>query len=141
VVASEQLAAAVDLLPLVATASAHRWLRWEIRLSMACWTSVGLSGEVSRGGGSARTAGYAGDWDDDEDVEQPHAITASVRQIAKAASILAVTQLRPCIWAYPRYAIEKGVRSANSRAVRASRSPYAGIMFTNRKTSTSSQSV
>ena len=139
VVASEQLAAAVDRLPLVATASAHKWFRWEMRLSMACWTSVGLSGAVSRGGGSARTAGYAGDRADDVDVEQPDATTASARQIAKAASNLAATQLWPCIWAYPRAMRSGGFQSAVSRAVGASRSPYAGIMFTNRKTSTSSQ--
>src|ERR1700683_4780617 len=78
-----------------------------MRLSMACWTSVGLIGEVSRCGGSARTAGYAGDTDDTLDEEHPDATTASARQIAKAASILAVTQLRPCIYAFPRYALKR----------------------------------
>jgi hypothetical protein len=65
---------------------------------------VGLSGAVSRDGGSARTAGYGGDADDKDDEEHPDAISAGARQIAKAASTLAVAQLRPCIWADPRYA-------------------------------------
>jgi hypothetical protein len=37
-----------DLEPLAAMASAHKWLRSEMRLSIACLTSSGLSGAVSR---------------------------------------------------------------------------------------------
>lgn len=37
-----------DLEPLAAKASAHKWLRSEMRLSIACLTSSGLSGAVSR---------------------------------------------------------------------------------------------
>jgi hypothetical protein len=102
---SEQFEAAGDLAPLVATASAHRWLRSEMRVSMACWTSVALSGAVSRAGGSARTDGYSREGEDEDEEEHPDAVTAGARQIAKPASILAVTQLRPFIWAYPRYAL------------------------------------
>jgi hypothetical protein len=82
---------------------------------MACWTSVGLSGAVSRDGGSVRTEGYSRDADDDEDDEHPDAVSAGTRQIAKAASTLAVTQLRPFIWAYPRYALKAPVRRLKDR--------------------------
>jgi len=106
---------------------------------MACWTSVGLSGAVSRDGGSARTEGYNRDADGDgDDDEQPDAISAGARQIANTASTLAVTQLCPFIWAYPRLRL-KAPGQPTQKTVGASRSPYAAIMFTNRKTSTSSQ--
>jgi hypothetical protein len=96
------------LVPLVAIASAHKWLRSETRLSIACLTSSGLSGVVSRAVGVASTEGYkpaAGDEDDDE--EHPDVSRPAARQIAIAASPLAVTQLRPCMWAYPRCALAK----------------------------------
>jgi len=104
---SVQLEAADALVPLVATACAHRWLRSEMRLSVACLTSSGLSGLVSRAAGSARTEGNCGAADDKDDEEHPDATTAGARQKAKTASTLAVTQLRPCIWAYPRYALAR----------------------------------
>ncbi len=103
------LDALVPLVPLVAIASAHKWLRSEMRLSIACLTSSGLSGVVSRVVGVASTEGYkpaAGDEDDDE--EHPDvSVPAAARQIANAASPLAVTQLQPCMWAYPRCALAK----------------------------------
>ena len=84
-------------------------------MSSACLTSSGLSGVVSRAMGLVSTVGNgpAGDGEDDE--EHPDASAPAARQIAIAASPLADTQLRPRMWAYPRYAFAT-LRLADSRA-------------------------
>jgi hypothetical protein len=62
---------------------------------------------VSRAIGLVSTEGYNPPADDEDDEEHPDISMPAARQITNAASPLAVTQLRPCMWAYPRYALTK----------------------------------